>query len=555
MIDIEKVREVLQSIPYLHRIDLDIVEGDRVEGCFEMEASSDSDVLIWTMQIDSCYPMKIAGNESIHFSNKELLPYPHIMEDGCLCMHTRHAYDICEKLKLDIEQLKGWVEKYYVNQEVDDHYEHLVVNESLINDSYYVFQFSHVDKTFSKGEYGIFKCGESLCGQHDGYKVHSAIVLEYKSASWGAEKRHVSDFRLQDILVENYYGIYCIVKNAPSLYNKFIVKDYTQLNALLTDEQLHFIYEARRKKELSRDGYVPFMIGYSLPSGEDHWQTAMLPTNKEITTSNRIKIPGSKQNIWNTRFIKGDIQWVKTLNISYEYFYGRGAMKDSLASKHMLVLGVGAIGSMVAVALARNGAKQIVLYDFDVKEPENVCRSEYHYVTGIGYKTDELRWIINMITPHTEVHSKSDKKVDYIFKHALSNPTVQAEVFEFLKNFDVVFDCTTDNDVMKILDKLNPPCKIVNLSISNHANELVCAFSPYVSDYVEFVYSHFIDNDVSDLYYPTGCWSPTFKASYTDIASLVQYAMKRILKMISGLESKTNFYLKDTEEGIKMIKL
>lgn len=119
----------------------------------------------------------------------------------------------------------------------------------------------------------------------------------------------------------------------------------------------------------------------------------------------------------------------------------------------------------------------------------------------------------------------------------------------------MVFDCTTDNDVMKILDRINPTCKIVNLSIFNHANELVCAFSPRVPDYVEFVYRHFIDNDVSDLYYPTGCWSPTFKASYTDIASMVQYAMKRILRMLSGLESKTNFYLKDTEAGIKMTKL
>lgn len=421
MIDIEKVKDVLQSIPYLHRIDIDIIEGGMIEGSFEIEAPSETDVLRWNMRIDSCYPMKIAGNESIHFSNLELLPYPHIMEGGDLCMHTRHAYNIGEKLRLDIEQLKGWVDKYYVNREIDDHYEHLVVNESLINDSYYVFQFSHVDKAFSKGEYGNFLYGESLCGQRNGHKVHSAVVLEYKSHSWGANRLHVSDLKSKDILIEKYYGIYCIVKDAPSVYNKFIVKDYTLLNNLLTDEQLHFIYEsldiARKGKELNRGGYVPFMIGYFLPSEEIHWQTAMLPIDKEITTSNRIRIPGSKQNRWTTRFLKGDILWVKTLNISYEYFFGRGAMDSSLAKKRILVLGVGAIGSMVTVALARNGAKQIAFYDFDVKEPENVCRSEYLYMTGIGDKTDELRWIINMITPHTEVHSISDIKVDYILKH------------------------------------------------------------------------------------------------------------------------------------------
>ena len=93
------------------------------------------------------------------------------------------------------------------------------------------------------------------------------------------------------------------------------------------------------------------------------------------------------------------------------------------------------------------------------------------------------------------------------------------------------------------------------MSISNHAQELVCAFSPEMSGFVEEVYTKLLKNDLEDVYNPTGCWNPTFKASYTDIACMVQLAMKHIVKMISGEEEKKNFVIIDDREGIKIQRL
>ena len=85
--------------------------------------------------------------------------------------------------------------------------------------------------------------------------------------------------------------------------------------------------------------------------------------------------------------------------------------------------------------------------------------------------------------------------------------------------FDVIFDCTTDNQLMRVMDAIETKAQVVNLSITNHAQDLICAFSPNVTETVLLVYG-LLKRDVdADMYNPTGCWNPTFKASYNDISS------------------------------------
>ena len=62
------------------------------------------------------------------------------------------------------------------------------------------------------------------------------------------------------------------------------------------------------------------------------------------------------------------------------------------------------------------------------------------------------------------------------------------------------------------------------------------------------------DSD-KDLYNPTGCWSPTFKASYNDISSKVQYALKHIVNMLCSLEPMSSFYITENELNLNMHRL
>ena len=121
-----------------------------------------------------------------------------------------------------------------------------------------------------------------------------------------------------------------------------------------------------------------------------------------------------------------------------------------------------------------------------------------------------------------------------------------------MNEFDLIFDCSTDDDTMRLLEKLQLRCDIVNISITNHASELICGFSPNISTFVQNAFSSIVENDLSDLYAPSGCWSRTFKASYNDIALMVQYALKHIHRMLIGIEEKHNFILRDSENGLKI---
>ena len=55
------------------------------------------------------------------------------------------------------------------------------------------------------------------------------------------------------------------------------------------------------------------------------------------------------------------------------------------------------------------------------------------------------------------------------------------------------------------------------------------------------------------MYNPTGCWSPTFKASYNDINVLVQFAIKYInIRKKNGQELR-NFILDTKEDDFGII--
>ena len=96
---------------------------------------------------------------------------------------------------------------------------------------------------------------------------------------------------------------------------------------------------------------------------------------------------------------------------------------------------------------------------------------------------------------------------------------------------------------------------MVNLSITNHAQDLICAFSPNVTETVLLVYGMLKRDMETDMYNPTGCWNPTFKASYNDIESKVQFAMKHIIRMLSSEEPLSNFYITEDDTNLKIHRL
>ena len=64
-----------------------------------------------------------------------------------------------------------------------------------------------------------------------------------------------------------------------------------------------------------------------------------------------------------------------------------------------------------------------------------------------------------------------------------------------------------------------------------------------------------LEYDIDDLHDPVGCWSPTFKASYNDIALLVQTALRHINLKLENNKSIGNFVIQTSFEDNLKIEL
>lgn len=548
MIEEKAIKEVIDSHSFVE-LKGDIKENNSYKTfLIDVQTEEGQPSLQWEVRIAPFYPFKVDNSESIYFFNTSLIAYPHIMRSGFLCLHTPKVENPKEQFKIDILRLKEWVDKYYVRKEKDEHYEELVVAHNLIGDIYYNFLYTDTNKEFPKNDYGTVDLTMLVPGVHDGKRMDTFLANTFHSKISGEE--YVCQWGKSNKKQMRFEGIYCFLEQAPSLYDKFVLELYNDMSSLFSWSQMQFLYKRSLNKEEAQR--VPLFCGYKIPNGEMRWQVAMLKADDFPIKSEKVKCGG--RPIINHLYTKTLIDWASSYNCSYDYFFGRGCLPSSLAEKIILIIGIGAIGSMVAKTLARSGSKYLGLYDVDLKEPGNVCRSEYDFLSGISDKSYELSSILQSISPFVQCEI-SPKALDSWIKLTMDNDETKNAIQEILNRYDIIFDCSTDDGMMYVLDKLNLRSKLINISISNHANELVCAMGNNITETVKFIFTQIIKSDTLDMFYPTGCWSPTFKASYNDIAAKLQLALKHIIGMLTAIEPESSFYVSETQDGMSINRL
>jgi len=507
--------------------------------------------LNFEVEIYHSYPLRTHDAETIKFINKELIPFNHVMEDGSICIHTYHNPSLRKKLLIDFASLNKWIEKYYLANEADSNYEHIVVPNKPFKEIQRVFLFTNVSHKFTKYEFGRLEISNLAVGKFNLDNVQTSVIQNFKSGKdvysceWSTS---VKDLLKKDIKV----GLYLFIENAPVTNKRFAVKNWLELNEYLSQGVLNKLHMIEKEFSDQNGTNMPLFIGYNTKAEEIHWQAIMLEVGK-------FPIHGFKADKnYYTALNDETIDWALTRNCSPEYFFGRGKLNEKLTSARILIIGIGAIGSIVATTLTRGGCTNINLVDHDVKEAENICRSEYAFSTGVNNKTRDLGEILVGISPFVEVKTYApevSEGLSYLLKSFFSDETTKGDSENFLNKYDIIFDCSTDNDLMYALSRLDLKADVLNLSITNHAKELVCGVKP---NYYQFVTGQFeikLDNDLEDLYNPTGCWSPTFKASYNDINTLVQFAIKNINLQYSNNLELRNFVLKTNDRAGFEIKL
>ena len=527
----------IKSIEYAEIITPFELDGEVIKGAVSITAGEVK--LDFKVKIYQQYPLQFHDTETIRFFNKKLITYDHVNADGSICIHTSHSPLLERKIGFDFHSLRHWITRYYINEEKDRHYEHIVVPEKSFNGIYQSFLFTETDLRFVNGQFGHFKYSTISTGSYKESVIDTHIVQEFHFKRI-IEKCKWSPYYQNN---EKEEGIYYFMEAAPVVNQRFAISNWKQLEPLVSQEFFRFLYnkEKQWKAGPNKKVEIPFLIGYRINEIEIHWQVILMPVNSLPFYQETIR--GMSNAIG--RFDDQEIIWAQTRNCSFQYFFGRGALHKKFTEGKVLIIGLGAIGSQVATTLVRGGCRKLHIFDYDIKEAENVCRSEYWVRSGIRKKVDELASILSAISPFVDINM-SEQLMD-ITKYVMNDPVRKNSLQNLFNEYDIIFDCTTDNDVAYILDEMEVRGEIFNLSITNHAKELVCVAKPNVYNWVIEIFER-LNNDTSDLYRPTGCWSPTFKAGYNDISVLVQYALKHINNCIVKEQPIRNFYL-STDAG------
>lgn len=541
----DRLNEITESIADIDYVEITspfVANRDVIDGSIKITV--DEVELNFNVKIFPQYPLQFREQETIKFFNLDLLQYDHVNADGSICVHTLHSPDLPRKIQFDFNSLLYWVRRYYIGKEKDENYEHIIVPQASFKETHRAYLFTEVSHNFVKGEFGQFTYSFISNGNFMGEKIITYIVQKFilKKQSFRCTwSNHYNNLATNE-------GIFYFLESAPVANRRFAFKNWTQLEPLISQEFFRFLKTYQRKFVASRDGEVlPLMIGYKMSSAEIHWQTILIPVDNFPNYGQQV-LGGSN---WIGRFHDQNIIWAQTKNCSYKYFFGRGVLHENLTASKILVIGIGAIGSQVAMTLIRGGCKNIVLFDYDIKEPENVCRSEYLFSGGITKKVDEMGAILFTISPFVDI-TISEKFMDFA-KYIANDNNLSSVIQEGFNEYDIIFDCTGDNDVAYILDQCDIKGSLFNLSVTNRAKELVCAVNPNSYKWVIEIFQNFHSN--TDLYQPTGCWSPTFRASYNDISAMVQYALKHINECFSREISVRNFYLTSSFDNCFTIKL
>ena len=109
--------------------------------------------------------------------------------------------------------------------------------------------------------------------------------------------------------------------------------------------------------------------------------------------------------------------------------------------------------------------------------------------------------------------------------------------------FDYIFDCTTDKYLSIMLDEMQIRGTIVNLSITNEAKQFVAVTGRGNIHLIKNnIYERLSPNE-QPFYVATGCWSPTFKASFVDINVLLSYAIEEISKKLEDGKGINSFII------------
>ena len=363
------------------------------------------------------------------------------------------------------------------------------------------------------------------------------------------------------------------VKKIPPSYKKLILEELKEVKKeIITNNGIKYIEDPWNKvseelmteEEEKVEDWVQFVYDYFVV-GFEHGkeiQWILFFTNPASIKNNQISYDIKIKTINIDSLVSIKMGKASPQYITKEMFFGRGALCPILAGKHIALVGLGAIGSIVADVLTHSGIQYIGLWDGDIVEPGNICRSSYQLRDLGQSKVDAIKTKIQSINPFVNISeviphgywSYGANFSNYVNGTFYGNVNYnnQEEAVKQLDNFDLIIDCTGSNEMLHFLSYAASNIDIISMCITNHANDLLCITNKDGNPFeLRKAYLSRIEQDTKNFYIEgEGCYSPTFLANYCDIASLVNLALRDLnLSMDKGTLMHSTIY-SYSERGI-----
>ncbi|MFO7559947.1 MAG: ThiF family adenylyltransferase, partial [Desulfobacterales bacterium] len=118
---------------------------------------------------------------------------------------------------------------------------------------------------------------------------------------------------------------------------------------------------------------------------------------------------------------------------------------DDLNNKKIGIVGLGSVGSKIAISLARMGCRNFYLIDHDLLLPENLQRHAMDWQGVVQHKVDAMKFAIDLIAPGAKV-GISRQHITGQESNAAINGALNR-----LTSCDVIIDATADSKIFNLL--------------------------------------------------------------------------------------------------------
>ncbi len=509
--DLQKINTVLRTQDWLKVIsEVTVLKGGNGSGVGYFEVATSKATLRIRIAISPNFP-----RQGCVFFCDEVIGLKHVMQDGSICLKASPAVDLEDRLLLELEKLHNWVERYYIGDHQDAHFEYL---SYVFTEPMTVIFEEDITKPAVEREYGSFTYLDTHSVGNADLSVLSVIAL-----NMGNRKCRWSSF-YQRSGQQPFAGLWLMLDQPPVLTGRKTIIEWNDLLKLLSPDQKRALQRALREyPPLSiTDKGILIGIGYLIPGekGEEvHWDF--------IVTEGNFKTP---------------IHWLSSVNASYNRVFGRGALDSAITNEPVLIIGTGAIGSSLFMSLVRGGCRNIAISDGDLIEPGNICRGDFSFIETRSNKAIALLQEGRKISPHVELRALN--RIEPLLRDDTEYPNVHIA----LSQFRYIFDCSTDKYLSLMLDEMQLPGAVINLSISYGAKQMtVITGTGNIHTLKSDLYDRLSPGERPPFYVATGCWSPTFEASWSEINVLLQYALTEINQQVKKKLPVRSFYFERLE--------